>query len=88
MNAIDFPEKTGTAGGEGYVDLPFHAAQLPSGSPVFLTCWQPTEADLAALNAGGVVWVWQLYAPDELGHVIPMSVETYNPFNPQPDGLK
>lgn len=45
---------------QGYLGLCVKDTSLENGTPVMLTAWEPTPADLVALNAGGTVYLWVL----------------------------
>lgn len=40
---------------QGYLGLPVLDTKLPDGTPCMVTMWEPTPAELAALNAGASV---------------------------------
>lgn len=47
---------------QGYQGLSVSDRLMPDGAPVMLTMWEPTPAELAALNRGRPVNLWILGA--------------------------
>lgn len=43
---------------QGYLGLCIRDMELADGTPVMASAWEPTPAELAALNAGQPIYLW------------------------------
>lgn len=43
---------------QGFLGLCIRDMELADGTPVMVSAWEPTPAELAALNAGQPIYLW------------------------------
>ena len=43
---------------QGYLGLSVRDTTLEDGTPAMVTAWEPTPKELAAIAAGGTVYLW------------------------------
>lgn len=61
MIALSPPGTTRRIGkSQGYLGLSISDRQMQDGTPIMLTMWEPTPAELALLNQGRPVNLWIL----------------------------
>lgn len=80
MGPVPFPEQNkifrAPEGMPNCVDLPVWQGEAQDGSPVILSCWQPTREDIVRIAAGAPIWlgVYSRSLP-------PVCVTVTNPFD-------
>lgn len=66
MKAIEFPEATGTAVGEGFHSLPVCMAETSIGCKLAISCWELTPEEIEMVKKTGHIYAMVLTSDGSL----------------------